>query len=108
MRRALVIVSKFDVGRPSGKLKLPPNNCIPSKANIKINRKRSRRRERMDDMALVRATTKLRSEDQYLNIIQFKLFLIKRTFHTYLVTLNTRSSLRALRADIPKLLALGE
>ena len=30
----------------------------------------------MDDMALVRATTKLRSEDQYLNSIQFKLSLI--------------------------------
>ena len=69
MRRALVIVSKFDVGRPSGKLKLPPNNCIPSKANIKINRKSRRRRDRMDDMAFVKATTRLRSEDQYLNYV---------------------------------------
>ena len=66
--RALVIVSKFEVGRPSGKLKLPPNSCIPSKANIKINRNSSSNSDRMDDMALVKATTRLRSEDQYLKI----------------------------------------
>ena len=66
VRRALVIVSKFDVGRPSGKLKLPPKSCIPNKANIKINRNNKRRSERMDDMAFVKATTRFRSEDQYL------------------------------------------
>ena len=69
--RALVIVSKFEVGRPSGKLKLPPNSCIPSKANIKINRNSSSNSDRMDDMALVKATTRLRSEDQYLKIYLF-------------------------------------
>ena len=67
----MVIVSKFDVGRPSGKLKLPPNSCIPNKANIKINRNNRRRRERMDDMAFVKATTRLRREDQYLKDIYF-------------------------------------
>ena len=66
VKSALVIESKFDVGLPSIKLKLPPNNCIPSKAKMKMKRKRSRRRERMEEMALVRATTRLRREDQYL------------------------------------------
>ena len=84
MRRALVIVSKFDVGRPSGKLKFPPNNCIPSKANIKINRKSRRRSERMDDMAFVKATTRFRSEDQYLNIKHQRI-----DFHI-ISSLNTR------------------
>ena len=66
MRRALVIESKFDVGRPSGKLNFPPNNCIPSKAKMNMNRNKSNRSDRIDEMAFVKATTRLRSEDQYL------------------------------------------
>ena len=79
----MVIVSKFDVGRPSGKLKFPPNSCIPSKANIKINRKSRRRRERMDDMAFVKATTRLRSEDQYLNQKYFTITESQHIFHDF-------------------------
>ena len=32
--RAFVMVSKLDVGRPSGKLKFPPKSCIPVKRRI--------------------------------------------------------------------------
>ena len=84
------MVSKLEVGRPDGKLKFPPNNCIPEKyqfynkgivgyngrmrwkiivprsANMKMKRKSSSRSDKMDDMALVKATTRLRREDQYL------------------------------------------
>ena len=108
VRRALVIVSKFDVGRPSGKLKLPPKSCIPNKANIKINKNNRRRRERMDDMAFVKATTRFRKEDQYLlrNLCYQSMSIM--SIRTYFVTLNTLKSLRARRAEIPKLFARGE
>ena len=33
---------------------------------MKMNRKSRRRSDKMDDMALVKATTRLRREDQYL------------------------------------------
>ena len=103
----MVIVSKFDVGRPSGKLKLPPKSCIPNNAKIKINRNSKRSRERMDDMAFVKATTRLRREDQYLQKVKL-LIIILLSVNTYLVTLNTLKSRSARRAEIPKLLALGE
>ena len=59
-------MSKLDVGLPSMKLKFPPNSCIPRRANIKIKRKSRSRSERIEDIAFVRATTRLRREDQYL------------------------------------------
>ena len=64
--KALVIESKLDVGLPSGKLNWPPNNCIPSKANMKMKRKRRSNSDKMEEMAFIKATTKLRSEVQYL------------------------------------------
>ena len=39
---------------------------VPSNANMKMKRNRRSRSDRMDDMALVKATTRLRREDQYL------------------------------------------
>jgi hypothetical protein len=57
---------KFDGGVPSGKLNVPPKSCIPSRAKIRMKRKRSSRREMMDLSELNRDTTRLRREDQYL------------------------------------------
>ena len=39
---------------------------IPSNANMKMKRNSRSRSDKMDDMALVKATTRLRREDQYL------------------------------------------
>ena len=64
--KALVMESKLDVGRPSGKLNSPPKSCIPSKAKMKMNRKRRSNSERMEEIAFIKATTKFLSEDQYL------------------------------------------
>ena len=58
--------SKLDVGLPSGKLNWPPNNCIPSKAKMKMKRKRRSNRDKIDEIAFIKATTKFRSEVQYL------------------------------------------
>ena len=63
---AIENVLKFAGGVPSGKLKAPPNNCIPSNANIKMKRKRRNRREMMERMELNNDITKFRNEDQYL------------------------------------------
>ena len=68
MSKALVIVSKLDVGLPSGKLKEPPKTCMPSSAKIKMNKKRRNRRDMMDEMAFMRAITRFRKLDQYLRI----------------------------------------
>jgi len=43
-----------------------PVTCIPSKAKMKMKRKRRKRRDKMEEMAFIRATTRFRSEDQYL------------------------------------------
>jgi hypothetical protein len=63
---ALRIESKLDVGVPSGKLSWPPKNCIPRRAKMKMKRKRSRSRDKMDDKAFMRAITRFRKGDQYL------------------------------------------
>lgn len=64
----------------------------------------------MDDMALVKATTRLRREDQYLKYWvregRAELYNVDDKF-SYFVTLKTLRSLRALRAEIPKELARG-
>ena len=60
--------SKLDVGVPSGKFNCPPKNCIPSRAKMKMNRKRSSRRDRIDDKAFMRAITRFRKGDQYLEL----------------------------------------
>ena len=57
---------KFEGGVPSEKLKVPPKSCIPNRAKIRMNKKRSSRRDMMDFMELSSDMTKLRREDQYL------------------------------------------
>ena len=50
----------------------PPSTLFslsPNKANMNMNKKSRNSSERMDEMAFIRAITKLRSEDQYLEII---------------------------------------
>ena len=59
-------VSKLDVGVWSGKLNEPPKSCIPNKAKMKMKRKRRKSRDMMDDKAFMRAITRLRKGDQYL------------------------------------------
>ena len=72
--------SKFEVGLPSGKLNCPPKSCIPSKANMKMKRKRSSKSDKMEEIAFIKATTKLRNDVQYLGggeiIIRFTGLLI--------------------------------
>ena len=57
---------KLDEGVPSGKLKVPPNSCIPNRAKMRMKRKRSSSREMMDFMELSNEMTKFLKEDQYL------------------------------------------
>ena len=59
-------VSKFEVGVSSGKLNDPPKSCMPSSAKMKMNRKSRKSRDMMDDKAFIRAITRLRRGDQYL------------------------------------------
>ena len=70
MSKALVMVLKLDVGVPSGKLKNPPNNCMPKRANMKMNKNSRKRRDRMEDIAFISAITRFRREDQYLQLIE--------------------------------------
>ena len=121
--------SKLEVGLPSGKLNCPPNNCMPSKAKMKMKRKRRSSSDKMEEMAFIKATTRLRSEVQYLGNIYivnptlaWSILAVSscppntdiladltaaRKTDNYLVTLNTRSSLRALKAERPKEPALS-
>ena len=59
-------VLKFDGGVPSSKLKAPPKSCMPSRAKIRMKRKRRKSRDKMDLIELRREMTKFRREDQYL------------------------------------------
>ena len=61
---------KLEGGVPSGKLKVPPNNCIPRRAKIRIKRNRRSSSEMIDFMELSNETTRLRREDQYLQIMK--------------------------------------
>ena len=62
-------VLKWTSGVPSGKLKEPPNNCIPSSANISMNKKSRNNREIIDLIELNREITKFLKDDQYLKKI---------------------------------------
>jgi hypothetical protein len=66
------MVSKFEVGLPSVKLNDPPKTCMPRRAKIKMKRKRRKRRDMIEEMAFIKAITRLRSEDQYLKMKMFK------------------------------------
>ena len=59
-------MSKFEVGVSSGKLNDPPKSCIPRRAKMKMNKKSRNRRDIMEDKAFIRAITRLRRGDQYL------------------------------------------
>ena len=60
------MVLKLDVGVPPGKLKNPPNSCMPKRAKMKMNKNSRKRRDRMEDIAFISAITRFRREDQYL------------------------------------------
>lgn len=64
----MIMESKLEVGVPSGKFSCPPKNCIPRRAKMKMKRKRSKRRDIMDDKAFIRAITRFRNGDQYLEL----------------------------------------
>ena len=55
---------KLEGGVPSGKLKVPPNNCIPKRAKMRMNRKSRSSKDMIDFMELSSDTTRLRSDDQ--------------------------------------------
>ena len=59
-RRKLALDNCEDVAH------LPPNSCIPSRANTTMNRKRRNSRLMMDFMELMRDTTRFLREAQYL------------------------------------------
>ena len=70
--------SKLEAGVPNSKLKVPPKSCIPSRAKMRMKRKRSRRSETMDFIDASRETTRFLKDDQYLkntsvNIANIKL-----------------------------------
>ena len=66
-----------------GKLNAPPNSCIPSRAKMRMNKKRRKSNEMMDLIELKSEITKFLREDQYF------------------VTLNILNNLNALKTDRP-------
>lgn len=62
---AIANVLKLAGGVPSSKLNEPPNSCIPSRANIRINRNRRNNNDMIDLIEFNNDITKLRSDDQY-------------------------------------------
>jgi hypothetical protein len=71
---------KLDGGVPSWKLNVPPNNCIPRRAKMRMNKNSKSSKDMMDFMELRRETTRLRREDQYLSTYQKKKPHIRRLF----------------------------
>ncbi len=61
---------KLEGGVPSVKLNVPPKSCIPRRAKIRMNKNRSSSNDMMDFMELRSETTRLRKEDQYLELIR--------------------------------------
>ena len=59
-------MSKFEVGVSSGKLNDPPKSCIPRSANMNMNKNKRNKRDMIDDKAFIRAITRFRRGDQYL------------------------------------------
>lgn len=80
----MVNVLKLASGVPLSKLNCPPNNCIPRRAVISMNKNSRNNKEMIDLIELSSDITKLRNEDQYL------------------VTLNILSSRKALSTEKPK------
>ena len=69
--------SKLEAGVPKSKLNVPPKSCIPSRAKIRMKRKRSSKRETMDLRELNKETTRFRREDQYLSRIRSLNYLLQ-------------------------------
>lgn len=84
MSNAIAKVLKFVGGIPSSKLNCPPNNCIPSRAKIRMNKNRRNSNEIIDLIEFRREITRFLNEDQYL------------------VTLKILKSLNALKTENPK------
>lgn len=76
-------VSKFVGGVPLGKLNCPPNNCIPSKANIRMKRKS---RNKSDIILLIEFKSEI---TRFLKLAQ------------YFVTLNILNKRNARRTERP-------
>ena len=55
----------------SSKLNLPPNNCMPSRAKMTMNKKSRSSKLAMERILFSREATKLRSEFQYLIMAQY-------------------------------------
>lgn len=64
--RAIGNVLKFVGGVPSSKLNCPPNSCIPSNANISMNKNSRKSNDMIDLMELSNDITRFLNEDQYL------------------------------------------
>lgn len=58
-------VLKLVGGVPSSKLNCPPNNCIPSRAKMRINKNRRNSNEIIDLIEFSRDITRFLSDDQY-------------------------------------------
>ena len=54
------------------------STCMPRRAKMKMKRKRSNKRERMEEMAFINATTRFLKDDQYLMSIGVKGISLKR------------------------------
>ena len=59
---------KLEGGVPSWKLNVPPNNCIPRRAKMRMKRNSNNSKDTMDFIELSSDTTRFRKEDQYLKI----------------------------------------
>lgn len=59
-------VLKLAAGVSSSKLNAPPNNCMPSKANIKMNKNNRKSNDIMERIEASNEMTKFRNDDQYL------------------------------------------
>ena len=62
----MMTLSKLEVGVSSGKLKVPPNSCIPRRAKMKMKRTRRTSRATMEAMESTRDLTKPPMAFQYL------------------------------------------
>ena len=85
-----------------------------------MNKNKRNKRDMIDDKAFIKAITRFRSGDQYLegknkvmmieafnHTVNILFYESKILCNTYLVTLKTRRSLRALNPERPKALARG-
>lgn len=78
--KAIGNVLKFVGGVPSSKLNCPPNSCMPSSANISMNKNSRKSNDMIDLMELSNDITRFLNEDQYLEkrvIIYVNLYCIR-------------------------------